>query len=166
MTDRRVFSGLTALQLIHGALAAGLAANALVISDDSALHLSVGYFCAGVLALWVALDAARLVPSVFRTPGPILKDLSRQIERIATGRAPLLVAPSPIIRAMSWNLLISVGVICLTGWLMTTRLFWASEIVEELHELAVFWTGVSVLGHVGAKVWMHLVRRRDLHQVK
>lgn len=54
---------------------------------------------------------------------------------------------------MIYNLLASVLVVCASGYLMTTDMFWGAEWPEELHEVAVTWVELSVLAHVAAVVF-------------
>lgn len=145
-------------RLIHWALAAALAGNAFIIGDESALHISVGYFCAAILVSWIAFGAIGIVPAVHHKPGALLPDLMRQGKRIVTGRGPLLVGASPINRFITLNLFASIAAICLSGWLMTLAPIMLTGLLEELHEAAVFWTGLSLLVHVGGKVWTRHAR--------
>lgn len=141
------------LGLLHGALAIGFALNAFLVDDDTILHVQFGWFLAGVLALWVALDAARLVPGSFRPLSNLRQGLVLQLQNIATGRTFPLRGRSPLARLMSWNMFLSFTGIFLTGWLMTTSSFWGSGLLEELHEFFVFWTGWSAALHGAFTLW-------------
>lgn len=172
MTDRVPISrkggyGPLLLRLMHGVLAAGFVINAVVVDENSAAHVQIGFFLIGVLGLWLTLDLARLVPSSFRKVTGLPRALVQQAERFATGRGVVrggagAGALSPLTRAMSWNLLLAFSAIFLTGWMMTTPMFWASGALEELHEFAVFWTGFSALAHVALVLWARARRAASL----
>ena len=51
---------------------------------------------------------------------------------------------------MIYNLLFSMLAIGLTGYLMTTNMFWGTEWTEELHEVFVVWAEFSILLHIAA----------------
>jgi cytochrome b len=158
MTDRsptgnRGRRGLPLLKAIHASLAVGFLLNAFVIGDDNALHMRLGMALAGLLLLWVALDAAQVVPSSFRSLKDLPQALLHQAQSLATGRTFARPGRSPFQRLMAWNLLISFAAILLTGWLLTTQMLWASSAVEELHEFSVFWVAFSTILHVAAALW-------------
>ncbi len=168
MTDRPSLQkggrrGLPLLKTIHGILAVGFLLNAFVIGDDNPLHMRVGMAMAGVLSLWVALDAARVLPSSFRSLSDLPQSLVQQVLDIATGRVSVHPGLSPFQRLMAWNLLISFSVVFLTGWLLTTPAFWASSAVEELHEFSVFWVGFSALLQGAAALWARKHRADSLN---
>ena len=52
----------------------------------------------------------------------------------------------PLGALMIYNLILSLLVLCLSGYLMTTDMFWGTEWTEELHELAAIWDG-GLSGH-------------------
>ncbi len=75
---------------------------------------------------------------------------------IATGRKRVHLGHSPLGALMILNLLVSIALIAVSGYMMTTNAFWGVGWVESLHESLVLWAGVSVVLHVGAVVWESL----------
>ncbi|HKK98432.1 MAG TPA: cytochrome b/b6 domain-containing protein [Marivita sp.] len=141
------------IRVFHWALAAGFAANALIIDDDSKLHEWLGYTL-------VALIGARLVWGVvgssharFASFRPTLSNIAGQMSDIATGRKRLHLGHSPLGALMIFNLMGAVLLIALTGFMMTTNAFWGVEWVEELHEALVIWAEISIVLHVLAVIW-------------
>jgi cytochrome b len=63
---------------------------------------------------------------------------------------------------MIYNLLVTLLVIGLSGYLMTTDMFWGVEWPEELHEAAVAWAEISVVLHIAAVVFESLRTRVNL----
>jgi cytochrome b len=54
---------------------------------------------------------------------------------------------------MIFNLLGSVLLIGLTGYMMTTNTYWGVDWVEETHEALVTWAEISIVLHVLAVIW-------------
>lgn len=141
------------IRAFHWALAAGFAANALIIDDDSKLHEWLGYTV-------VALIVARLVWGIigsqharFASFWPTLSNIAGQMSDMATGRKRLHLGHSPLGALMIFNLMGSVLLIAMTGYMMTTNAFWGVDWVEELHEALVTWAEISIVLHVLAVIW-------------
>ena len=141
------------VRVFHWSLVIGFAANALVVDHDSRLHLWVGYTV-------VALVLARLVWGLTGSPYarfasfmPNRKAVMDQISDIATDRKSVHLGHTPLGALMIFNLLASLLLIGLSGYLMTTDRFWGIEWVEGLHEAAVTWTELSVILHIAAVIW-------------
>ena len=62
----------------------------------------------------------------------------------------------------SMALLAVVGTTALTGWLQTTDLFWGSEALEELHEIAANLILVLAAFHVGGVLYESWRHRENL----
>ena len=71
---------------------------------------------------------------------------------MASGRRRIHLGHTPLGALMIYNLILSVAVICISGYLMTTDMFWGVEWPEEVHEAAVTWVEISVVLHVAAVV--------------
>ncbi len=54
---------------------------------------------------------------------------------------------------MIYNLLVTMLLIGLSGYLMTTDMFWGMEWTEELHEILVSWAELSVVAHIAAVIF-------------
>ncbi|MCV2892944.1 cytochrome b/b6 domain-containing protein [Lentibacter sp. XHP0401] len=141
------------VRCFHWLLVLGFAANALIIDDDSKLHIWVGY-C--VLALVLARIVWGFVGrgyARFASFPPSVRGAAAQLTDIATQRNHAHVGHSPLGALMIYNLIASLLVLGLSGYLMTTDMFWGTEWTEELHELAAIWTEASVIVHILAALF-------------
>lgn len=114
------------------------------------LHLFVGYFVAGLLALrvvWGFIGSPHAQFSDFmRSPGAVLD----YIKLSSQHRAPRSLGHNPAGGVMTIALMLLVGGVCVTGHLMTTAAWWGSETMEDLHVLLVNVTlGLIVLHLLG-----------------
>lgn len=140
----------------------GLIAGAWLTEDAKSVHQNLGY-------LVLALVAARLVWGVIGSPharfadfvrGPAqvaayLRDLSRGQERRYLGH-------NPAGGAMIVALLATILVTCVSGWLMGTDMFWGSEAMENIHEIAATAILVLVAGHIAGVIWESIRHRENL----
>lgn len=144
------------VRLFHWSLAAGFAANALLIDEGSPLHEWIGYAVLGLIALrlvWGLIGPRRArFADVLPAPRAVLS----QVQDIATGRHRVYLGHSPLGAVMILNLFLSILLIGATGHMMTTDAFWGLEWVEETHEVLVGWAGLSVAVHVAAVIWVSL----------
>jgi cytochrome b len=134
----------------HWSLALLIASNVFLLDDESKFHRWVGYTAAGLILariIWgfIGSDYARL-----STFPPSMRASVEQLADMASGRKNIHVGHTPLGALMIYNLWASVLVICLSGYLMTTDMFWGVEWPEEVHELAVTWLEISVVAHVAA----------------
>ena len=63
---------------------------------------------------------------------------------------------------MIYNILLTIAVICTSGYLMTTDMFWGVEWPEEVHEAAVTWIKISVVLHVAAVLFESYMTKVNL----
>lgn len=140
------------VRLFHWSLVLGIALNGVLLEADSKLHLQVGYAV-------VALIALRIVWGMIGTPHARFRDFPidvnaslRQVQDMSLGRVRVHVGHTPLGALMIYNLLGSVLLIGLTGYMMTTTQFWGVVWVEDMHEIMAGWIGVSVVLHVAAVI--------------
>ncbi|MDE4133303.1 cytochrome b/b6 domain-containing protein [Phaeobacter sp. QD34_3] len=141
------------VRLFHWSLVVLFLLNAVITDPEAKLHENLGY-------LVVALVLLRLVWGLFGSryarftsfpPSPA--GAVAQLTEIATGRGNAHKGHSPLGALMIYNLLLSLIGIGLSGYLMTTDMFWGTEWPEDLHEALVTWAEISVLLHVGAVIF-------------
>lgn len=149
------------VRLFHWSLVLAFAANALVIDDDSKLHQWVGYEIIGLVLLRILWGFAGSHYARFASFPPSLEGAREQLIDIATHRSRVHVGHTPLGAWMIYNLLLALLVLCLSGYLMTTDMFWGVEWPEEVHEVAVTWTEVSVVLHILAVI--HESRRTGVN---
>jgi cytochrome b len=142
-----------AVRVFHWALVAGFAANALFTDPEEGLHRNIGYVVLGLVGLRIlwGLVGTRFARFASFPPDPAA--VMEQVSDIATGRRRVHLGHTPLGALMIYNLLLSMIVIGMSGWMMTTLTWFGVEWVEELHEAAVTWAEISVVVHIAAVLW-------------
>jgi cytochrome b len=140
------------VRVFHWALVAAFAANVFVTAPGKAAHQWVGYAVAGLIALrlvwgFVGTRHARFADFM---PGP--DAVLGQMTDMATGRRRVHAGHSPLGAIMIFNLLLTMAGLAVSGYAMTTLMFFGVEWVEEVHEALVVWAEISVVVHVLAVV--------------
>ena len=134
----------------HWLLVSGFAANALFIDEDSALHQQIGYAILALVSLRILWGFVGSRYARFASFPPSLSNAIEQLKEIATGEKKIHIGHTPLGALMIYNLIITLGLIGLSGYLMTTDMFWGAEWTEEFHEIAVTWAEISVVMHIAA----------------
>lgn len=140
------------IRLFHWSLAAAFTANALFVDDESALHIYLGYAILALVLARVVWGFVGTAHARFASFPPSRSGAYGQLIDMATGRTTRHIGHTPLGALMIYNLLLSLLVVCLSGYLMTTDMFAAAGWPEEMHEAAVAWTEMSVLLHIGAVI--------------
>ncbi|AZQ69332.1 cytochrome B [Silicimonas algicola] len=141
------------VRVFHWTLVAGFAANALFVDDDSKLHQWIGYAILGLVAIRVLWGVVGTRYARFANFPPSLSGSLDQIREMAGGETHRHVGHTPLGALMIYNILATLLVIGLSGYLMTTNMFWGVEWPEELHEVAVTWAEISVVLHIVAVLY-------------
>lgn len=160
MTEQKVWDPF--VRVFHWSLFTLLVANAFVLDDESKLHHWVGYTAAGLVIARVVWGFIGTPYARFSNFPPSAGQAVEQVTDIVTGRKKIHLGHTPLGALMIYNLLAAVLVICLSGYLMTTDMFWGEEWPEELHAAAVTWVEISVLLHVAAVVFESIRTRVNL----
>ncbi|MHA6264691.1 cytochrome b/b6 domain-containing protein [Arenibacterium sp. CAU 1754] len=142
-----------AVRLFHWSLVVAFAANALVIDDDSKLHEWVGYFVVALVLFRILWGFMGTQYARFSSFPPSATGAMGQVSEIAAGRKHIHIGHTPLGALMIYNLLLSLLVVGLSGHLMTTDMFWGVEWPEEVHEVSVTWTEISVVLHILAVIF-------------
>jgi cytochrome b len=145
-----------AVRVFHWVLVAGFAANALFTDPEEGPHRVIGYVVLGLIALRVIWGLVGTRYARFASFPPDPAAALGQLADMATGRRRVHLGHTPLGALMIYNLLLSMIVIGVSGWMMTTLTWFGVEWVEELHEAAVTWAEISVVVHVAAVVWESL----------
>ncbi len=141
------------VRVFHWSLVALFVTLALILDPESALHVKLGYTVAGLIGfriLWGFVGSRHARFSDF-PPSP--QAALGQLGDIATGRKRLHLGHTPLGALMIYNLLGSIALIAVTGYMMGTVRFFGVEWVEEVHEALVAWAGLSVVLHVAAVIF-------------
>ncbi|HHL22560.1 MAG TPA: cytochrome B [Aliiroseovarius sp.] len=141
------------VRLFHWSLVVLFVTLALILDPESALHVKLGYVVAGLIAFRVVWGLIGTRHARFTDFPPSPRAAMEQLGDIATGRKRLHLGHTPLGALMIYNLLLTIGLIALTGWMMGTMRFFGVEWVEEVHEALVGWAGISVIAHIAAVVY-------------
>ncbi|MDT8327490.1 MAG: cytochrome b/b6 domain-containing protein [Roseovarius sp.] len=142
-----------AIRVFHWSLVGAFTANALILDDDGKAHIWVGYAVVGLVMLRLLWGFIGPHTARFASFTPRLADVIGQVSDMATRRKRAHLGHSPLGALMIFNLLAAMLVIGLSGYMMTTNMFFGVEWVEELHEVVVFWAELSVVAHIAAVIW-------------
>lgn len=137
----------------HWCLVLAFGANALVVDDDSKLHEWIGYAVVALVLIRVLWGLIGRGYARFTSFPPSVAKARAHLSEIASGRHKIYIGHTPLGALMIYNLILSLLVVGLSGHLMTTDMFWGKEWPEELHELSVTWTEVSVVLHILAVIF-------------
>jgi len=138
------------VRLFHWSLVGLFAANALFVDDDSMLHQWIGYAIAALIVARIGWGFVGPRYARFASFPPSLSGAFRQLSEIATQRPSHHTGHTPLGAWMIYNLLLTLLIICGSGYLMTTDMFWGVEWPETVHEAAVTWAEISVVLHIAA----------------
>lgn len=150
MTKIKVWDPL--VRVFHWSLVLLFAANALFTDDESKLHEWVGYAVLGLVGIRIVWGLIGTKHARFSDFPPSARGAMAQLREMTGGRKQRHVGHTPLGALMIYNLLLTLLVIGLSGWLMTTDMFWGVEWPEELHEIAVTWAEISVVAHIVAVI--------------
>ncbi len=142
-----------AVRVFHWSLVAGFAANALFTDPEEGLHHNIGYVVLGLIGLRVIWGLVGTRWARFASFPPDPAAALGQVADMANGRRRVHLGHTPLGALMIYNLLLSMIVIGVSGWMMTTYTWFGVEWVEELHEASVTWAEISVVVHVAAVLW-------------
>ena len=140
------------IRIFHWSLVGAFTANALILDDDGKAHQWVGYAVVALVLLRLRWGVIGPHTARFASFTPQVSEVFEQMSDMATRRKRAHLGHSPLGALMIFNLLAAMLVIGLSGYMMTTNVFFGVEWVEELHEVVVFWTEISVVAHVAAVV--------------
>ncbi|MGI1662611.1 cytochrome b/b6 domain-containing protein [Palleronia sp. KMU-117] len=147
------------VRTFHWSLVAAFGANALLIDDDTKLHQWVGYVVVGLVLARVIWGFSGTGYARFSSFPASLSGSLGQLRDMLTGTKRLHLGHTPLGALMIYNLIVTLLVIGLSGYLMTTDMYWGVEWPEFLHEASVTWAEISVVLHVGAVI-LESVRTR------
>ena len=128
-------------------------ANAFFVDDESKLHDAIGYAVVALVLMRILWGFLGSRYARFSSFPPSLSGATGQLTEIATGRKRIHVGHTPLGALMIYNLLATMLLIGLSGYLMTTDAFWGLKWPEELHEACVTWAEISVVLHILAVIY-------------
>ena len=140
------------VRMFHWSLVLAMLANAFFTRGDSLIHQGIGYFVAAMVSARVIWGFTGSAYARFASFPPDVAASIEQLSDIAVGRKTLHVGHTPLGALMIYNLLCTIMVICISGYLMTTDAFWGADWPEHLHKAAVTWAELSAVLHIVAVV--------------
>jgi cytochrome b len=141
------------VRIFHWTLVCLFAGNALIINHHSKVHRWVGYVIVGLVlfrGIWGFLGTRYARFDSFR---PSVSGAIEQARGMLRKGGPVHVGHTPLGAWMIYNLLLSMLVIGVSGYVIRLDAFWGLEWPERLHALAVTWAEISVAVHVSAVIW-------------
>lgn len=131
------------VRIFHWSVVAIVIVNTALL-EEGKVHEALGYILVALLGVrflwgWIGSPTAR-----FRSFFPTRQRLSAHFK----GAQSTSLGHNPIGALMIFNLMVTLAFIGLSGYLMTTTLFWGSEVMEEIHEVLVGYLIFSVALHV------------------
>ena len=142
-----------AIRVFHWALAGGFLANAVFTDPEEGLHRMIGYAVLALVGLRIVWGFVGTRHARFASFPPDPAGALGQLADMATGRRRVHLGHTPLGALMIYNLIVTMTVIGVSGWMMTTLTWFGVEWVEELHEAAVTWAEISVVVHIAAVLW-------------
>ena len=147
------------VRLLHWSLVVLFTSNALFTDPESRTHRMVGFMIVGLLALRLFWGLAGTEYARFSSFPPSPRAAIGQVREMLGWQSRAHAGHSPLGALMIYNLILTIGLIALSGWMMTTNRWFGIEWVEELHEAAVTWAEISVVAHIAA-VFVESLRLR------
>jgi len=141
------------VRLFHWSLVLLFAANALIVEEDSRTHEWIGYAVVGLIVARIGWGFVGTRYARFASFRPSVSAAMEQMTDIAAGRTRAHVGHTPLGAWMIYNLLATMLLIGLSGYLMTTDMFWGTAWTEELHEILVSWAELSIVAHIAAVIF-------------
>jgi cytochrome b len=151
MLHKKVWDPL--VRVFHWSLVILFASNALITDPEKATHRYIGYEVVGLILVRILWGLVGTRHARFSDFPPDPAATIRQMADMATGRKRVHLGHTPLGALMIYNLILTMLVIGVSGYMMTTLRFFGIEWVKELHEAAVTWAEISVVFHIVAVIW-------------
>lgn len=130
--------------------------------DEGRVHETLGYILVGLLIfrlLWGFIGSQH---ARFKDFMPNADKIRHHLKGIQEGYRTFYPGHNPLGALMIFNLLLTLALLCFTGYLATTDIFWGIEWVEEIHEFFADYLLFSIFIHVAGVVWETVMSRVNL----
>ncbi|MCX7888256.1 MAG: cytochrome b/b6 domain-containing protein [Rhodobacteraceae bacterium] len=138
------------VRMFHWSLVILFAANAIWTNPEKLPHHVIGYAILALVVLRVLWGFAGPRHARFADFPPSPSAALDQVREIATGARRVHLGHSPLGALMIYNMLATLVVIAVSGYMMTTVTWFGIEWVEEVHKAAVTWAEISAVAHIAA----------------
>jgi cytochrome b len=141
------------VRVFHWAVATGFLANAFYTPPGKDVHELIGYGVVALVALRIVWGIVGTQYARFKSFPPDPEASMGQLGEMLSGRTHVHVGHTPLGALMIYNLLLSLLLIGLTGWMQTTLYWFGVDWVEKLHGALVTWTEICVFLHVASTLF-------------
>ncbi|HJW55081.1 MAG TPA: cytochrome b/b6 domain-containing protein [Burkholderiaceae bacterium] len=150
------------VRIFHWSLVIGFFGAYLLGDDGGQLHQAFGYAVLGLVAFRLVWGLIGSHHARFASFIPSYGKLIAYLKDVRVHREARHLGHNPAGAAMIVALLLALTGTGVTGWLMTTDLFWGSEGVEAVHETLANGMLLLVGLHVAGVVFSSLRHRENL----
>lgn len=151
-----------AVRIFHWGLVTAFAVAYFIVDSNRTIHEWAGYSALGLVAFRLIWGVVGSHHARFSNFVPGLKRLVDYVRLALKRQEPRYLGHNPAAAIMILFLLLAVGVIGVSGWLLTTDWGWGSETIEEVHEIAVNTTLVAIALHVAGAIYESVHHRENL----
>lgn len=141
------------VRVVHWSVALCILLNAIIIEDDSAWHLYVGYIALGLVLVRLVWGIIGQKYARFSAFPPNPAAAKRYVRDLLRGDRTVHLSHNPMGALMVYNIWVTIIIISGTGFMMGTTRFFGMEWVKEMHEGFFVWLLASIALHVGGVVF-------------
>jgi cytochrome b len=147
-----------AVRAFHWGLATSTLVAWLTSDEWKSAHIWVGYLATALVAFRIVWGFIGSPAARFRSFLHAPVEVVRYIADMATSREKRYLGHNPAGGMMIIALIVTVFLLCVTGWMQTLDRFWGDEWLEEVHELLADGLLVLIAAHVAGVLmasWRH-----------
>jgi cytochrome b len=152
------------VRIFHWTLVGCFAANAIIVDPEAKAHLWIGYTIIGLVTFRIIWGVIGTKYARFSSFPPNVSASLQQVKDMLRPQKDHHIGHTPLGALMIYNLILTLAGIGVSGYLMTTDMFWGVEWPEEVHEALVTWAEISALAHIAAVIFES--RRTQVNLVK
>ncbi|PKP63234.1 MAG: cytochrome B [Alphaproteobacteria bacterium HGW-Alphaproteobacteria-8] len=132
----------------HWLIAASVLLNGLLLDEEGAAHIWIGYGVIGVLSVRLLWGLIGPAPARFASFPPSVSEARAHVGAIVAGVSVPHVSHNPLGALMVYALWFSLAAICVTGLMMESLTFFGVQWVEDIHEFAANAVLLMAAGHL------------------
>jgi cytochrome b len=149
------------VRLVHWSVVLLVFANFLNESGSD-WHRYGGYLAGGLVIMRIVWGFISSGYARFTRWWPGLRAISNYARAVAAGKAPRYIGINPLGASMAVLIWALLGLLALTGWMMSLDALWGEEWLEQMHAAIAYGLLVCVAIHIVAVVVMSLRHRENL----
>ena len=140
------------VRAFHWVLVGSLFTNMFLNNPEKSFHHYVGYLILFILLIRISVGLFSNSYAGFKKFPLRLHSIFEHLQEILSFKRVKNshIGHSPLGSLMVINIYAFLCLTILSGYLMTTELFWGVEWPEEMHKICVTWLQVSIVSHVSA----------------